>query len=367
MDSNRTAVLENAYIIAKFNVADGTLSSLVHKASGREAVAAGKKGNRFCLFEDQPNYWDAWDVDIFHLEKELSLPTATYTVSISEAGPLRAALSIKAVLTTGCTITQNVYLTKLGKRVDFDTTVSWAESHKFLKVEFVHNVSSMAATYETQFGQIERPTHFNTSWDFAKFEVNGHRFGDLSEYGFGVSVLNNCKYGYSTRNNVMRLSLLRSPKAPDDTCDMCDHRFTYSVFPHTGTVQQAAVLREAAGLNTPLLIGKGGTSAPHVAMFAADDATNGGAVFIEAVKLDEDRKGDVIVRLVERFGARGTVRVSSPAGLLFSKVSIANVLEQEQSAIAWDDANGALLDYSPFQIITLRFVVRKALVSRSKQ
>jgi alpha-mannosidase len=354
-DSNKTGILENAYLTAKFNMADGTLTSLVLKATGRESVAAGKKGNRFCIFEDLPNSSDAWDVDIFHLEKELDCPTASYTVVITEAGPLRAALRVTVKLTAGCTITQNVYLTKLGKRVDFDTNVTWAESHKFLKVEFAHNVSAMNATYETQFGQIERPTHFNTSWDFAKFEVNGHRFADLSECGFGVAVLNDCKYGYSTRNNVMRLSLLRSPKAPDDTCDMCDHHFVYSVFPHVGGVQQADVLRQAADLNTPLIIGKGGV-ASAASLFAVQDLSSGGAVFIEAVKLDEDRKGHVVLRLAERFGSRGSVRVWSPAGISFSKVSVANILEQEQSTVTWDVANGTVLQYSPFQIITLRLV-----------
>lgn len=103
-------------------------------------------------------------------------------------------------------------------------------------------------------GLVRRPTHFNTSWDLAKFEVCAHKFGDLSEYGYGVALLNDGKYGYATHGNVMRLSLLRSPKCPDEECDMGYHYFRYALLPHKGTFMESNVVEEAYRFNESLVI-----------------------------------------------------------------------------------------------------------------
>eukprot|EP00727_Mastigamoeba_balamuthi_P002309 m51a1_g12075 putative alpha-mannosidase 2c1-like (1054) ;mRNA; f:671-4985 len=356
-DDGKYVVLQNAYLVAKINL-DGTLASLVHRATDREAIAPGTRGNRLVLFEDLPNYWDAWDCDISHLEKELPLPGAVYSVALVEAGPLRCTVRVSAKLTDACAVEQYISLTKLGRRLDFTTTVNWHEEHKFLKAEFVVNAQSLNATYETQYGEIERPTHMNTSWEMAKFEVCGHRYADLSEHGFGVSLLNDCKYGHSTRGSTMRLSLLRAPKAPDPECDMGAHVFTYALYPHAGTLQQARTLREAADLNSPLLVAKSGGGSAGSSLFAVEEVDSSCGAVVEAVKLAEDRSGDIVVRVVERFGGRGRARLVCPFGLQFARVSVANILEEVQGAVAWEN-NGATLQLTPYKILTIRFTLPK--------
>ena len=139
------------------------------------------------------------------------------------------------------------------RRLDFDTEVDWHEHHKFLKVAFPVDVHAARATYEIQYGHLERPTHANTSWDVARFEVCAHRWADLSEPGYGVALLNDCKYGYDIRGNVMRLSLLRGPGWPDPESDQGAHRFSYALFPHAGDLREAGVIAEAEAFNLPLV------------------------------------------------------------------------------------------------------------------
>ena len=136
-------------------------------------------------------------------------------------------------------------------RIDFDTRVHWEESHKLLKTAFYTDIRSVKASYDIQFGHAERPTHANTSWERAKFEVCAQKWADLSEHGYGISLLNDSKYGYSIRENAMKLSLLRSPAHPDPAADRGDHHFVYALLPHTGDVKEGETIREAAKLNLP--------------------------------------------------------------------------------------------------------------------
>ena len=151
------------------------------------------------------------------------------------------------------TITQTMRLASGSRRLDFDTEVDWHEHHKFLKVAFPVDVHASRATYEIQFGHLERPTHTNTSWDVARFEVCAHRWADLSEPGYGVALLNDCKYGYDIHGNVMRLSLLRARAGPIPESDQGAHRFAYALFPHAGDLREAGVIAEAEAFNVPLV------------------------------------------------------------------------------------------------------------------
>ncbi|KAH8022840.1 hypothetical protein HPB51_006068 [Rhipicephalus microplus] len=165
--------------------------------------------------------------------KELVLEPAT----ILEQGPLKAAVRVKFTVGVSSVMTQTVIIDAVHPYLRFDTEVEWKENHKFLKVEFPVNILSRRATYEIQFGNVERPTHSNTSWDWAKYEVYGHKWIDLSEHGHGVALLNTCKYGHAVHGNVMRLSLLRAPKSPDPEADMGHHKFTYALMPHQGPLE----------------------------------------------------------------------------------------------------------------------------------
>ena len=207
-------------------------------------------------------------------------------------------------------IIQHISLCAGSARIDFDTDVEWQEEHKFLKVAFPVNVHSPRATYEIQFGHIERPTHFNTSWDMARFEVCAQRWADLSEGDYGVALLNDCKYGYDIHGNVMRLSLLRAPTAPDRQADRGHHEFLYSLLPHGGDFRKGGVIEHACALNMPLHVIE---TEPHKASLPARQSffeVDRAGVFIEAVKHAE-RDEAVIVRLYEANGSRGPATLTT--------------------------------------------------------
>ena len=235
--SGGSFVLQNKWISAEID-SSGHLVSLVWLANGREIVQTRSKGNHLVMFDDHPLFWDAWDVDAYHLEKRIEFHMTTDTApKILEEGPIRVAIQFEIPISEQSSITQTIRLTSESSALEFDTTVEWHESHKFLKVEFPFDIRSQQCTYEIPYGWVQRPTHFNTSWDLARFEVCAHRWADLSEYNFGVALLNDCKYGYSTRGSLMSLSLLRSPKAPDETADMGVQNFRYAIYPHEKSFQ----------------------------------------------------------------------------------------------------------------------------------
>ena len=221
------------------------------------------------------------------------------------------------------------------------------------------------ATFETQFGWLQRPAIRNTSWDWAKFEVCAHRWCDLSEYGFGVALLNDCKYGYAVERNVMRLSLLRSPKAPDDTCDIGEHRFTYSLMPHAGSFQEANVIQEGYNLNCPLRTSttEVAVAPPPAPLFKVSSA----AVILETVKLAEDGSGDLILRLYEAYGSTAAFTLETSDALPWSKADLVNILEDPLPgadagafhfyARAKDRCFSATL--TPFKLMTVRLSGRR--------
>ena len=188
----------------------------------------------------------------------------------------------------------------------FTTDVDWQESNRLLKVAFPVTVRSPRATYEIQFGQVERPTHENTTWDEARFEVCAQQWADLSEPGYGVALLNDCKYGYDVHGNVLRLSLLRAPSWPDPVADRGAHRFTYALLPHRGDVAEGRVVEEARELNQPLRLVREARHPGARPPSASLVATTGVPVQVSAVK-HADRADGIVVRLVEVNGRRGPV------------------------------------------------------------
>ncbi|KAL1229088.1 Alpha-mannosidase 2C1 [Trichinella pseudospiralis] len=222
-------------------------------------IAADRPGNQFTLFDDVPLYWDAWDVMDYHLETKRLLTNVTEppTFGVSENG-LTAWVEFALQISESSILKQRIVLKAHCPYVQFDNLVIWVEKHKFLKVEFPLSVRSQEATYEIQFGHLARPTHRNTSWDSARYEVPAQKWADLSMYGSGMALLNDCKYGYSCHKNVLVLSLLRSPKRPDPDADIGGHSFSYAIMPHRGQFQQAVhpdtvnVIQASYELNCPM-------------------------------------------------------------------------------------------------------------------
>ena len=196
------------------------------------------------------------------------------------------------------------------RRIDFKTKVDWHENHRLLKTAFGVDVRSTKATYDIQFGHAERPTHSNTSWDYAKFEVVAHKWMDISDSGYGVSLLNDCKYGHSAKGNVIKLTLLKSPKFPDYAADMGEHMFTYSLLPHTGNAVEGDTIEQANLLNIPPLVIKGKSSEENKQLFKIDSEN----VSMDAVKACGNGNG-VLIRLHECRGGKANVSITSDYGI----------------------------------------------------
>jgi len=348
-ESKAGITLENEFVRAVIR-RDGRLASLFDKRAGRETIQPGKIGNNLVIFDDQPNAWDAWDVDAFHLEKRSDVRAAK-SVRVVERHPLRGSIAVEYDLSDVSTLKQTITLTAVSPRLDFANVVEWRERHKFLKVEFPVNIRSDHATYEIQFGHLNRPTHFNTSWDLARFEVSAQRWADVSEPGFGVALLNDCKYGYSVHGQMLRLSLLRAPVNPDAQADQGAHSFRYALLPHPGTLQEAGVIAEGYRFNVPLLLSATNSPVAEQSFFQVSDP----AVVIDTVKKAED-SGAIIVRLYESHGAHGRVRLN--CALPIKTVTRCNFLEEGEAQLAWRNG-GVTLAVRPFQIVTLKLALRR--------
>uniref|UniRef100_A0A7N6AJ25 Alpha-mannosidase 2C1 n=1 Tax=Anabas testudineus TaxID=64144 RepID=A0A7N6AJ25_ANATE len=351
LQADGTVLMENGILRTVVNK-DGTLASLCLISANREAISDGCHGNQFVMFDDVPLYWDAWDVMDYHLQTRNPLHEVVQPVHVVSTGGLRGSVSFSLRISDKSTVTQEIVMDAMCPYIKFNTEVKWAESHKFLKVEFPVRVRSANATYEIQFGHLQRPTHRNTSWDWARFEVWGHKWSDLSEHNFGVALLNDCKYGYSVHRNTMTLSLLRAPKAPDANADMGTHSFTYAIMPHTGSFQDASVIRCAYNLNFPLrLIQCTPDTLPWSAFSVSTEA-----VILETVKQAEDRKGALVVRLYESHG-------SSVVATLFTSLPVkeawhCDLLERHDSTQpAHFTSEGVTLNFSPFQIVSLLLIL----------
>ncbi|MBA2482367.1 MAG: alpha-mannosidase [Planctomycetes bacterium] len=349
--------LENVHLRADLG-SDGTLRSLVEKSSGREALSG--PGNVLELYDDHPTSYDAWDVDPFHLETRRACPPATsctvaeQSIPVGSAhgreGALRVQVTFERAIGKASRMKQVVSLSANARRLDFHTEMDWHESHTFLKVAFPVNVRAMNATYEMQFGCVERPTHVNTPYDLAQYEVPGHRWADLSEHGFGVALLSDCKYGFSTAGDTMRLSLLRAPKHPDPQADMGRHVFSYALMPHALGWREAGVVAEASRFNAPIRWGKDGKDQHWVSYFATEDHRAGSHnLVLDTVKKAEDSTA-LVVRLYECHGARGTAKLRS--ALPITRARFADILEEgTQAAVVHDGV--VEIPYTPFQIITV--------------
>ena len=328
---------------------DGRLTSIYDVEHEREVVAEGQAGNVFHLHHDRPAEYDAWDVDRSYLDDfhELGGPV---TIDVTDAGAGRAEVRFRRIFGSS-TLDQTMVLQAGSRRIDFVTDIDWHERHRFLKVAFPVAIHTDRATYEIQFGDISRPTHENTSWEQARFEVCAHRWADLSEFGYGVALLNDCKYGYDVRGNVLRLSLLRAPTAPDPECDQGRHRFTYALLPHAGDRFAGGVLEAASALNAPLTVmpvpSRPGPLPPAMSFVSVDDP----GFVVVAVKRADDGSGDLVVRGYEAYGGhrRVTLRVAVP----FSAASRTDLLERVRHDMPISDA-GVDLSLRPFELVTVR-------------
>jgi alpha-mannosidase len=330
---------------------DGTLASVLDLVAGREVL--GDQGNLLRLHTDLPNYWDAWDVDKHYRNRYTDLLDAE-SVTVVEAAPLVGAVRVERSFGKGSRITQTITVRAGSRRIDFETDIDWHEAEKFLKAGFPIDVRAAHSSAEIQFGHIQRPTHTNTSWEAARFEVSGHRWVHVGEPGYGVAVINDSTYGHDVSRTVredggttttVRLSLVRAPRIPDPEADQGKHRLTYALLPGA-TIEDAVA--EGYALNLPLRVADAaGAPAPVVSV-------EGEGVTVEAVKLADDASGDVVVRLYESGGgrARGVLRTGFP----LAGAHLTDLLERPLSEAA-TDGDGVPVTLRPFEVQTLRLAV----------
>ncbi|MBW5447552.1 alpha-mannosidase [Cohnella sp. CFH 77786] len=301
-------VIETPYYRISWND-QGQLTGIRDMELGRNVLSKGGRGNVLRVFEDKPLHFDAWDIDIFYKDKAAEITDLT-SVELLETGPLYAV--VRFCWSYGRSrIVQDMKVYAGSRRIDFVTNVDWQEHNQLLKAAFEIDVRATEATYDIQYGNVKRPTHWNTSWDKARFEVVGHQWADLSERGFGVSLLNDSKYGYDIKDNVMSLSLIKSARYPDPEQDIGAHRFTYSLLPHRGDWYEGGTAIEAWHLNNPLTSHPGTAPGIRRSMFTL----SADGIMIDAVKKAED-EDVVIVRLHDYSGSRSAVTVSSDLAIV---------------------------------------------------
>lgn len=341
------AHLENDFVRVEINPA-GDIVRIYDKAAGREVLPPGAVANQFQAFEDRPLNWDAWDVDIFYDDRMWTADPAQ-SVKVVEAGPLRATLEIKRrILNTN--YTQRISLHYNSPQIYFDTDIDWQERHILLKTAFPVDILAPQATYEIQWGNVQRPTHHNTSWDWARFETCAQKWVDLSEGGYGVSLINDCKYGHDIHDNVMRISLLRGTTEPDPVADLGQHQFAYSLLPHAGD-WTTGTIPAAYALNDPLIVASGvaQTGTLHPAALVSVDQDN---IVIETIKRAEDGRG-LIVRLYESQRRRGVCTLTTAFDLRAAIVT--NLIEDDEQPLQ-AEGRQVRLTIRPYQIVTLRLL-----------
>ena len=296
------------------------------------------------MYEDKQIYYDNWDIDIFYTEKYWYITNLT-RYEWTEVGPVRATLIIERKESNSL-IKQKIRFYANSRRIDFETKVDWKESQHLLKVHFPVNVHTDEATFDIQFGNLKRKVHTNTSWDKARFESCGQKWIDLSEGHYGVSLLNDCKYGHNVKDSVIGLTLIKSGIEPNPTTDQEEHFFTYSLYPHNGNWMEGGTVKEAYNLNQPLIPILGGNKGEEFSYAQVSKAN----VILETIKMCEDGDG-TILRLYESENSLTDVTVC--INDTFSKAYLCNLLEEEEKEIEVKD-NKVSFTIKPYEIITIK-------------
>ena len=340
-------VMENELLRVEYDE-NGILTSVFDKENNRETLDGD--GNLITVFIDKCVHETAWNLEQNYEKKKWVLEKAE-SVEVTECSPVRAVLKVVRKFNKS-TISQNIILYAGSRQLMFETEVDWQERDKVMKAAFDVNILNTEATFEAAHGAIKRPTHRNSSFDAARFEQCAHKWADLSEGDYGVSILNDCKYGYDILNSRMRITLLRAPTTPDRYGDLGHHSFTYSYYPHAGTWQTGGTVQEAFKLNFALkgipVSAKNGTL-PETQSYINCDNDD---IVIDAVKQAQDGNG-IIVRVYQSRRVRGerTLTINLP----FSKAYECNLMEVDEKEIDFKD-NKITFNVTPFEVKTFRLV-----------
>jgi alpha-mannosidase len=342
--------LENSLLRVVVDPRTGCITSLYDKRTRFESIAAGGCGNELVAFKDKPKQWDAWNIDA-DFDQVFTKRDMTDSVHLVEQGPLRAAIRIVRTWQNS-RVVQEIRLYAGLDRVDIVNDVDWHETHVLLKAAFPLAAKSGVATYEIPYGSIERPTTRNNTWEAARFEVSALRWADLGDGDHGVSLINESKYGYDAKGNVLRISLLRSPTWPDPNADRGHHHFSYSLYPHAGDWKKALTVRRGYEFNYKLKavqVEAHGGWLPRAHSFVGVNQEN---VVVTAMKKTEDGNG-LLLRFYEWAGKRSDVELTVPSGA--TGATLTNLMEKtEGSSLALTENNKVTVPVHPYEIVSVR-------------
>ena len=334
-------IIETPFYHVELNEA-GHMTSLVDKKADRQVLAKGAKANVIQMFEDKPLAHEAWDIDIYYQEKMREVTDLT-RMEVTEKGPLHMVVRLEWNY-MNTKIKQDMTFYVEDKRIDFKTWVDFRERKQLMKVAFPVDIRSTYATYDVQYGNVQRPTHWNTSWDWARFETVAHKWVDLSERNYGVSLMNDCKYGHDIKNNVIRLTLLKSATHPDTEQDQGEHEFTYSLLPHEGSWVDADTEIRAYYLNNPLKVEAGKAKEDVYSFLNIDNKY----IEVDAVKRSEDGK-TLVIRCHEYTGGKQKATITLDAKVKGWQES--NLMEKPEGD---HFISGAItLEFGPYEVKTV--------------
>ena len=343
-----TNTAENKYYKMKID-ASGRIVSLYDKINRRDVFKKGEFGNELRVFEDIPRAYDAWEITNYHKQKMWKLDEPAKIEPITDG--TRAGFKVVHKYLDS-EIEQNIWLYTECQRIDFETKADWHQKFQLLKASFPIDVHATSADYDIQFGYTTRPTHTNTSWDAAKFEVCAHKWADISDGDYGVALLNDCKYGHSAEGSTLNLTLIKCAEYPNPNADQGEHTFTYSIMAHKGSFKEGGVVKTAQNLNNPMVAlplkaGKG--TLPQNYSYISCDSEN---IVIDTVKKAENGDG-AIVRMYDTYNCRREVTVTLPEGV--SEVYLCNLMEEREKALKVKDGK-VTLPVKNFEIITLNLI-----------
>lgn len=340
---------ENPFIKVCFNE-KMEITSLYEKEAEKELIQEGRCGNVLRTYEDRPMQWDNWDIDVFYQRKPYEADWYS-PARVIENGEVRMVVEFECGFLDS-TVTQQVCLYHQIPRIDFRTKADWKTHHVILKTHFPVDVNTTRASYEIQFGNVERETTNNYSWDTAKFEACGHKWADLSENSSGISLLNDCKYGYGIKKGEMSLTLIKSGTYPNEDADIGEHEFTYSIYPHAGRWQEAKTVEMAYNLNVPMLAKRTGRQEGCGGEYESFLKCSQESCFVEVIKKAEDGNG-VIVRMYENKNNR--VRAQIQTAYPIAHVYECNLLEENEEELT-AGKNCFETVFKPYEIKTFRLI-----------
>ncbi len=341
--------LENSVLRVVVDPKNGCINSLYDKQTHFETLAAGSCGNILQGYYDMPKQYDAWNINPDYVNHGTDITMAD-SVQVVEQGPVRSEIRITRHWSKS-TFVQNIILYAGLDRVDVVNDVDWHESHIFLKAGFTLAAGGPMATFEIPYGTIERPTTRNNSWEEAKFEVSAQRWADLGDGQHGFSLINDSKYGYDAKGNVLQLSLLRSPKSPDPDADMGEQHFRYSLYPHAGTWREADTVLHGYDFNNPLYakqVNAHTGELPSTHSFVTIEPEN---LIVSAMKKSEDGNS-LILRFYDWAGKQSTANIHLPEAA--TSATVANLLEQPQGSPLPVSGDHITVPVGPYSINTVR-------------